>query len=325
MDNLLTIENLKVDFRQGSKVARAVRGVSVSVREGEVLGIVGESGSGKSVTMKAVMGLLPRGAEVSADALSLHGVDLAGMDEASLRQVRGRITAMIFQDPMTSLNPLLRVERHLTDVLRRSSSGRNLRNQALELMRRVGIPSPEERITQYPHELSGGMRQRVLIAMALACKPRLLIADEPTTALDVTIQAQILDLIKSLQALEKMAVILITHDLGVVARMCDRVAVMYAGLIMEESPIDDLFESPLHPYTNALMHALPAVTAERQEHRRLSNIKGSPPSAMHLPVGCPFEPRCDYARSDCAATVPQLMDRGGGRKVRCLYAREVIS
>ena len=263
---------------------------------------------------------------METERLAFAGRDLQKLPEESLRAIRGRDISMIFQDPMTSLNPLKRVDRHIIEVLLHHgyAGRRQAREEALVLLRRVGIPSAETRMRQYPHELSGGMRQRVLIAMALACRPKLLIADEPTTGLDVTIQAQILALIRGLQRTSGMAVVLITHDLGVVANLCHRVAVMYGGLIMEIGPVEDIFYRPLHPYTRALLRSVPAIHRTRRQDQgpgsgqdRLVAIEGQPPSASQLPPGCPFAPRCTRAGPDCGESLPLMAAHGHGRSARC--------
>ena len=303
---LLQVEDLQVQFKTDDGIVRAVDRISFSVEPGETLGIVGESGSGKSVTSLAIMGLIPQppGKILGGHAI-FDGQDLLALKQRQLSRIRGNRIAMIFQDPMTSLNPFLTVAQQLTEVTRLHL--RHTREQALhhaiEMLDRVGIPGPERRIFDYPHQFSGGMRQRVMIAMALACKPSLLIADEPTTALDVTIQAQILELMKQLQAEEGTAIILITHDLGVVANICRRVNVMYAGRFVEEAAVDDLFARPEHPYTIGLLNSIPRLDVA---HERLSPITGQPPDMTRLPSGCAFRPRCPWAVEYCAQVVPPL-------------------
>ena len=304
---LLQVENLKVEFKTDDGVVKAVDGVSFSVSPGETLGIVGESGSGKSVTNLAMLGLVPRPPGNVTDGRALYrGSDLLTMGEREISRIRGHRIAMIFQDPMTSLNPFLSIAQQLTEVTRRHL--RHNRRQALEhavaMLDRVGIPSPDDRVFDYPHQLSGGMRQRVMIAMALSCRPEVLVADEPTTALDVTIQAQILELMKQLQRDEGTAIILITHDLGVVANMCPRVAVMYAGRFVEEARCDDLFHRPHHPYTLGLLESIPRLDEEKGAE--LTPIEGQPPDLAHLPPGCPFRPRCTRAVERCAVDLPPL-------------------
>jgi oligopeptide transport system ATP-binding protein len=320
----LEIRGLRCTFTLEQQRAEAVRGVDLTVRQGEILGLVGESGSGKTMTMRSIIQMLPRNAHMEADQLHFAGMDLRQQTEKSLSAIRGKEISMIFQDPMTSLNPLKRVDSHIMEVLLRHSplNRSQARQEATALLRRVGIPAPEERMRQYPHELSGGMRQRVLIAMALACHPKLLIADEPTTALDVTIQAQILALIRTLQRNDGMAVVLITHDLGVVASLCHRVAVMYSGLIMETAGVEAIFARPLHPYTRALLRSIPAINQDREKQTRLMAIEGQPPSILQPPPGCPFSPRCARALPDCARAVPPMRDYSPGHSVRCFRAGE---
>ncbi|MHB1248891.1 MAG: ABC transporter ATP-binding protein [Polaromonas sp.] len=314
---LLEIENLSVKFPSQSGVMHAVDGVSLSLGEGEVLGIVGESGSGKSVTMMALMGLVAYPGQVRADTLRFAGHDLLTLSDRERNKLTGKDVAMIFQEPTTSLNPCFTIGFQLTEVLRlhlgldRKAATR----KAVELLDQVGIPAPQSRLKAYPHQLSGGMNQRVMIAMAISCNPRLLIADEPTTALDVTIQAQILDLLRSLQKERGMALVLITHNMGVVSEMAQRVAVMYAGQIMEEQDAHALFNAPQHPYTEALLSALP----ERSDgSARLATIPGMVPGLYDRPAGCLFSPRCAYATEHCGNERPPLRDWAGGR-VRCHY------
>ncbi len=314
---LLEIANLSVDFATRGGPFRAVDGIDLAIDEREVVAIVGESGSGKSVAMLAVMGLLPWTATVTADRLTLDGRDLLATTPRERRALRGRDMAMIFQEPMTSLNPCFTVGFQITEMLAAHTdlARRARRIRTIELLDMVGIPSPESRLDAFPHQLSGGMSQRVMIAMAIACGPRLLIADEPTTALDVTIQAQILDLLLELQRDHGMALVLITHDMGVVAETAQRVAVQYAGQQVEKQTVTGLFESPRHPYTAALLDALP----ERATTRRLPTIPGVVPGQWDRPAGCLFNPRCAYATDRCRAELPQLTETRGGRAVRCHY------
>ena len=314
---LLEIENLSVEFPAQNGVMHAVDGVSLSLKEGEVLGIVGESGSGKSVTMMALMGLVSYPGQVTADTLRFSSRDLLKLSDSERRKLTGKDVAMIFQDPTTSLNPCFTVGFQITESLRlhlgldRAAAVR----KAIELLEKVGIPAPKSRLKAYPHQLSGGMNQRVMIAMAIACNPRLLIADEPTTALDVTIQAQILDLLRSLQKEGGMALVLITHNMGVVSEMAQRVAVMYAGQIMEQQSTHALFNTPQHPYTEALLAALP----ERSDgSARLATIPGMVPGLHDRPAGCLFAPRCVYATGHCRNERPLLRAWQGGL-VRCHY------
>jgi dipeptide transport system ATP-binding protein len=297
VEKLLEIENLTVEFQTAGGMFKAVDSVSLACDRREILAIVGESGSGKSVAMLAVMGLLPWTAKVSADRLMFDGNDLLTMSDRARREIIGRDIAMIFQEPMSSLNPCFTVGFQIKEMLRRHTSlDRNQRHtRAIELLQSVGIPAPEERLSVFPHQLSGGMSQRVMIAMATACKPKLLIADEPTTALDVTIQAQILELLKTLQRDNGMALILITHDMGVVAETAERVQVQYAGQKVEEQAVRELFADPHHPYTAALLSALP----ERSSSRRLPSIPGVVPGQYDRPPGCLFEPRCSFATAIC--------------------------
>ena len=316
---ILTVEDLQVVFhRRDARPVYAVDEVSFKVHAGEHLGLVGESGSGKSVTSLAIMGLLPKaGAQISGSVL-FRNRELLGMSDADLRNLRGREMAMVFQDPMTSLNPVITVGRQITEVLRRHRdlSKQGAADEAVDLLQRVGIPDPKRRVTEYPHQLSGGMRQRALIAIALACQPRLLIADEPTTALDVTIQAQILELLKELVADTGTALIMITHDLGVVAGLCDRVHVMYSGRIVESADRRDLFATPRHPYTGGLMKSVPRLDVPRGEP--LYPIPGSPTDTLPWSEGCAFAPRCQNAEGDCRTQTPRLAPKGR-RALRCFH------
>ena len=313
---LLEIRSLTVEFPTLSGPFKAVDEVDLAVAEGEVVAIVGESGSGKSVLMLAVMGLLPWTARVSAERMTFAGQNLLGLSAADRRRIIGKDMAMIFQEPMTSLNPCFTVGFQLTEGIKVHEGGTRAerRRRALELLDLVGIPAPEQRLRAFPHQLSGGMSQRVMIAMAIACNPRLLIADEPTTALDVTIQAQILDLLLELQRERGMALILITHDMGVVAETAQRVMVQYAGQQAEAQGVEGLFADPQHPYTAALLHALP----ERAETRILPTIPGIVPGAGDRPSGCLFHPRCEFATERCAAEEPPFAPGPRGR-VRCHY------
>jgi dipeptide transport system ATP-binding protein len=313
---LLEIKNLSVEFPNQSGVLRAVDGVSLTLDEGEVLGVVGESGSGKSVTMLALMGLVPFPGRVRADKLAFNGRDLLTLSDRERRKLTGKDVAMIFQEPTTSLNPCFTIGFQLTETLRlhEGMDRRSARRRAVELLDQVGIPSAASRLSAFPHQLSGGMNQRVMIAMAIACNPKLLIADEPTTALDVTIQAQILDLLLSLQKERNMALVMITHNMGVVAETARRVMVMYAGQIMEERAASDLFASPQHPYTAALLAALP----ERSDGGRLATIPGVVPGLYDRPKGCLFSPRCTYATEHSRTVRPELRPWAGGH-IRCHY------
>ncbi|GIH96407.1 ABC transporter ATP-binding protein [Planobispora siamensis] len=313
---LLRVEDLTVVFRQrGRPDVRAVDGVGFSVAPGETVGLVGESGCGKSVTSLAVMGLLPRRGVRVEGSVSFDGTELLSLPPDKLRTLRGRELAVVFQDPMTSLNPVVPVGTQVTEVLvrHRGLNEGEARKEAGDLLRRVGIPDPSRRLREYPHQLSGGMRQRALIATALACRPRLLIADEPTTALDVTIQAQILELLKTLVAESGTALILITHDLGVVAGMCDTVHVMYAGRIVERASRHDLFGAPRHPYTGGLLASVPRLDQPRGT--RLEPIAGSPRDTIPWDRGCAFAPRCPNRVEECTSATPELL--GGHHGLRC--------
>jgi oligopeptide/dipeptide ABC transporter ATP-binding protein len=310
---LLEVANLRISFA-GLPV---VDGVSFSLRPGETLGIVGESGSGKSMTALALMRLLPAGGRVTADRLMLLGEDLLTAPERRLEQLRGAVMSMIFQEPMTALNPVLTIGDQIVETLRRHETvtRRDARIRAIEALRRVGIPSPEARVDDFPHRLSGGMRQRVMIAMALACRPRLLIADEPTTALDVTIQAQILDLMLDLQAEYGMGILFISHDLRVVSAFTERVLIMYLGQVMEDAPAAAVFDDPRHPYTMGLLASVPPAD---HDVARLTAIEGTVPPPFDLPPGCRFEPRCGFARPPCASAVPPLIALGPDRRAACI-------
>ncbi|WP_322800876.1 ABC transporter ATP-binding protein [Thermoflexus sp.] len=318
MPPLLDVRNLEVRFFTRDGVVHAVNGVSFQLHEGETLGIVGESGSGKSVTMLSILRLIPQPpGRITKGEVLFQGVDLLKLDEADIRRIRGSKIAMVFQDPMTSLNPVLTIGRQITEVLEThlNMSPHEARQRAIELLQMVGIPNAAERLNDYPHQFSGGMRQRVMIAMALACHPQILIADEPTTALDVTIQAQIIDLVKRLRDELGMAIIWITHDLGVVAGLAHRVAVMYAGYIVEEAPVLELYHNPRHPYTLGLLGSLPRL--DRRERRRLVSIDGMPPDLLELPSGCPFAPRCPYAFDRCWEENPRLEEIAPNHRMAC--------
>ncbi len=301
---LLSVRNLKTSFFTHVGEVKAVRGISFDVNEGEVLGIVGESGSGKSVTSLSIMGLLQYPGRVVDGEILLNGEDILTYSKNQMRRVRGKEIAMIFQDPMTSLNPVYTIGNQVMEMIleHEKMSRREARARAIEMLKLVGIPAAEKRIDSYPHEFSGGMRQRVMIALALSCNPKLLIADEPTTALDVTIQAQILNLIKKLNRQFGMTTMLITHDLGVVATVCDKVAVMYGGLIMEYGTVDEIFYHPRHPYTMGLLGSIPHV--DGGEKRRLIPIDGTPPDLINPPKGCPFSTRCKYCMNVCTREQP---------------------
>ncbi len=319
---LLTIEDLRVVFGPPGREQVAVDGVSLTLDAGEVLGIVGESGSGKSLTALSILRLVPSPpGRIEAKAIRFMGRDLLALDERRMNEVRGADIAMIFQEPMSALNPVFTIGEQISETLRiHEGLDRNAaRLRSLELLNKVGISNPEQRLSQYPHELSGGMRQRVMIAIALACRPKLLIADEPTTALDVTIQAQILSLLRDLQRELGMAVLLITHDLGVVAQVVDRVSVMYAGRVVEEGSVGAVFERPSHPYTRLLMESIPSLDHDRD---RLPTIPGMVPSLANLPPGCRFHPRCPAARSSCAARPPAFVPMEEGHRAACIALTE---
>ncbi|CAM4313258.1 ABC transporter ATP-binding protein [Jeotgalicoccus halotolerans] len=312
---ILDIEDLRTSFFVDSNEVKAVDGVTFQVPKGKTLGIVGESGSGKSISALSVLRLIESPGEIIGGSIKYKGEDLTKVKNSRMRQIRGNEISMIFQEPMTSLNPTFTIGQQLRESykIHEGLGKKEGTKRAIEMLELVGIPSPEKRVDQYPFELSGGMRQRVMIAMALACKPELLIADEPTTALDVTIQAQILELIKELQEEIGMSVVMITHDLGVVAETCDYVAVMYAGKVVEFADVYTLFENPKHPYTVGLLNSLPRHDKSQDE---LIPIKGNVPAPNEMPSGCRFAPRCPFA-SDICNTLPELEDQGDGNEVRC--------
>jgi oligopeptide/dipeptide ABC transporter ATP-binding protein len=304
--SLLSVRDLEVTFSTRRRTVHAVNGVSFDLEAGETLGIVGESGCGKSVTSLAMLGLLAKQGKVMNGEVLFEDRDLLKLSDKDLRTIRGRHIAMIFQDPMTSLNPVLTIGRQITEALRKhlNMTKEGAEKEGVTLLERVGIPSARDRLGDYPHQFSGGMRQRVMIAMAISCRPKILIADEPTTALDVTIQAQILDVLNTLVAEEGMTLILITHDLGVVAGLCERTNVMYAGRFVEKAPTPELFSRPRHPYTLGLLNSVPRLDAARKE--RLDPIGGAPPNLAFLPEGCAFAPRCAYATQESRERVPEL-------------------
>jgi oligopeptide transport system ATP-binding protein len=321
---LLEVRNLRVEFRTRDGVARAVNGVSYEVDAGETLAVLGESGSGKSVTAQAVMGILdmPPG-RITGGRILFQGRDLLRMKEEERRRIRGAGMAMIFQDALSALNPVLTVGDQLGEmfVVHRGMSRKDARARAVELMERVRIPAAAQRVRDYPHQFSGGMRQRIMIAMALALEPALIIADEPTTALDVTVQAQVMDLLAELQREYRMGLILITHDLGVVADVADRIAVMYAGKIVESAPVRDIYKAPAHPYTRGLLDSIPRLD---QKGRQLYAIQGLPPNLMDIPPGCSFHPRCPLARDVCRTDEPPLYQVSGTRGSACHFWRECL-
>ncbi|AIQ48275.1 peptide ABC transporter ATP-binding protein [Paenibacillus sp. FSL R7-0273] len=324
MAELLEVSGLCTEFKTAAGTIRAVDGISLSVRKGETLGIVGESGCGKSITSLSIMQLLPkRISRIASGQIRFEGKDMLEMPAKEVRNIRGNRIAMIFQEPMTSLNPVFKIGRQISESARyHLKLGRKEANErAIEMLRKVGIPRPEKIAEQYAHQLSGGMRQRVMIAMAMVCNPQLLIADEPTTALDVTIQAQILDLMRELQEKEGMSILMITHDLGVVAEMCDRVVIMYAGQIVEETDVATLYNTPLHPYTRGLLASLPQLAGDSD---RLTSIPGQVPNPANLPAGCRFAPRCPVAVERCLTERPELVEIQPGHTCRCLLQEEGV-
>ncbi|MDK0521983.1 ABC transporter ATP-binding protein [Streptomyces sp. ML-6] len=321
---LLEVRDLHVEFHTRDGVVKAVNGVDYSVAEGETLAVLGESGSGKSVTAQAVMGILdmPPG-RISGGEIRFKDRDLLTMKKDERRRIRGQEMAMIFQDALSSLNPVLSVGRQLGEMfeVHRGMSRKDSRAKAVELMDRVRIPAAKERVGNYPHQFSGGMRQRIMIAMALALEPSLIIADEPTTALDVTVQAQVMDLLAELQRELNMGLILITHDLGVVADVADKIAVMYAGRIVESAPVHEIYRAPAHPYTRGLLRSIPRLD---QKGRELYAIKGLPPNLMHIPPGCAFHPRCPMAQDICRGEVPPLFEVAEHRESACYFWKETL-
>jgi len=321
---LLAVDNLQVEFKVRAGVVRAVNGVSYTLEAGQTLAVLGESGSGKSVTAQAIMGLLDMPpASIPKGEIRFRGVDLLQLPEESRRSIRGQHISMIFQDALSALNPVFTVGWQIGEMFRkhRGMSWTDSKIKAVELMDRVRIPAARERVNNFPHQFSGGMRQRIMIAMAIALDPEVLIADEPTTALDVTVQAQIMQLLGDLQRESDMGLILITHDLGVVADVADKIAVMYAGRIVEHSPILDIYAKPAHPYTKGLLDSVPRLDQKGQE---LFVIKGTPPNLLHLPSGCAFHPRCLYRRDNCVTDTPPLFDVSSTRSSACHYWREVL-
>lgn len=315
MEQLLTVKDLHVQFKTYAGIVEAVRGVSFELQTGEILAIVGESGCGKSVTAQSIMRLVPEPpGEITSGSIVFDGEEILSLSEKKMRSIRGNTISMIFQDPMTSLNPVLNVRTQITEslLLHKAMSKAEATRRAVDLLKLVGIPAPETRLRQYPHELSGGLRQRVMIAMALTCDPRLLIADEPTTALDVTIQAQILELMREIKDRLQMSLILITHDLGVVAGLADRVLVMYAGQVIETGTVDEVLKRPLHPYTWGLLNSLPRLNMEKGQ--KLVPIWGQPPDLLQHFTNCPFLPRCNYAMEICTREMPEPF---GPNRIRC--------
>lgn len=321
---ILSVENLHTTFHTHGRSVKAVRGVSFYVEEQDILAVVGESGSGKSVLMKSIMGLLPENAETTAEEIDFLGKDMYKMAKEEHRKIRGKEIAMVFQDPMTALNPVKTIGSHLTEILKRhrGMDRKSAQKEAAAVLQQVGIPSVFERLKQFPHEFSGGMRQRVLIAMALCCRPKLLIADEPTTALDVTIQAQILELLRQLRDDTDMSLVLITHDLGVVASLSNRIAVMYGGLLMEEGLTSEIFDTPRHPYTRALLQAIPKPQTGGKT--RLEPIPGMAPSLANPPKGCPFAERCRFTRERCKAKGSEYKVYTSTQRALCIFSSEEL-
>ncbi|MCF3935695.1 ABC transporter ATP-binding protein [Acuticoccus sp. M5D2P5] len=330
-ETVLAVEGLKTQFFTRDGIVRAVDGVSFDVKRGETVGVVGESGSGKSVTALSIMRLLAkRTGRIVEGSIHLVDTEITAASERKMRDIRGNVASMIFQEPMTSLNPVLKIGYQMTETIRvhQGLDKAAARKRALDMLRFVHIPEPERRINQYPFELSGGMRQRVMIAMALSCNPQLLIADEATTALDVTIQAQILELIRELREKIGMAVLMITHDLGVVAETCDRIVVMYAGKVMERGTVREVFRNPLHPYTKGLLASIPRLpepgAAAREARGNLTELPGFVPSLRNVPPGCRFAPRCSYAVAKCHEESPPLMEKAPGRLTACFEAHRLM-
>ena len=317
-ERLLSIQDLSTSFFTHQGEVQAVRNINLELHKGEILGVVGESGCGKSVTMLSVMNLLTHPGRIKSGEIIFKDQDLIRLSDHEMRKIRGNEISMIFQDPLTSLNPVYTVGNQLIEaiIIHKNISRKRARTIAIEALRMVDIPSPEERLNQYPYEMSGGMRQRVMIAMALVCDPDLLIADEPTTALDVTIQAQILDLMANLIERVNSAIVLITHDLGVVADFCQRVIIMYGGIIVEEASINEVFKNPLHPYTTGLLQAVPSLDMEKRSVR-LKTIEGAPPDLLDPPAGCPFFARCEKALSVCRTAMPAKCTATASHSVRC--------
>lgn len=322
-DKLLEVKNLKTYFYTDKGVVKAVDGVDFSLYKGKILGVVGESGCGKSITSMSIMRLIDEPGKIVEGSIVFEGNDLTKSSMEAMRKIRGNKISMIFQEPMTSLNPVFRIGKQITEVIKLHDDipDKEAMNKAIELLDLVGIPRAKDIVKDYPHQLSGGMRQRVMIAMAVACNPKILIADEPTTALDVTIQAQILELINHLKSKLDTSVLLITHDLGVIANMADNVIVMYSGKVVEDAPVEELFENPLHPYTKGLLSSVPNLDKDEE---KLETINGSVPNPLYLPKGCYFYPRCKDACDRCKTESPRLIEVGKGHKVSCLLYEQHI-
>lgn len=322
MAKLLEVSDLRVEFNSRQGHVKAVRGLSYALEEGQAMALVGESGSGKSVSALALLNLLPRKtSKITAGSIKFRGQELVGLSEKEMRKLRGGSIAMIFQDPLTSLNPVLTISQQIVEQLEEhgKAKGRQARQRAIELLDLVGIPAPDQRVEQYPHQLSGGMRQRAMIAMALSCEPALLLADEPTTALDVTIQAQILELLAKLQKELRMSLVLITHDLGVVAGFTEKLTVMYAGSAVEQGVTAEVLAAPSHPYTVGLLRSIPRL--DRPREGVLMPIPGMPPDMTKVSAGCPFQPRCESATEKCISNIPQLMQVMTNREAACFFPR----
>lgn len=322
-DRLLEVKDLKTYFYTDKGVVKAVDGVDFSLYKGKILGVVGESGCGKSMTSKSIMRLIDEPGKIVEGSIVFEGTDLTKSSMEAMRKIRGNKISMIFQEPMTSLNPVFRIGKQITEVIKLHDDipDKEAMNKAIELLELVGIPRAKDIVKDYPHQLSGGMRQRVMIAMAVACNPKILIADEPTTALDVTIQAQILELINDLKNTLDTSVLLITHDLGVIANMADNVIVMYSGKVVEDAPVEELFENPLHPYTKGLLSSVPNLDTDKE---KLETIDGSVPNPLYLPKGCYFYPRCQEACDRCKTESPRLVEVSKGHKVSCLLYEQRI-
>ncbi len=320
MTAVLDVRDLRVGMQDGTRIQAILDDVNFQIREQETTALVGESGCGKSMTALSIMGLLPRNVQFLSGNIFFENTDLTGATRRELNKIRGKEIAMIFQEPMTSLNPSYTIGNQLAESLKlHTNMGKNeVKERVIEILSQVRIPDPKGKMNAYPHELSGGMRQRVMIAMALTCNPKLLIADEPTTALDVTIQAQVLELLSDLQSEYKMAVMLITHNLGIVAETCQRAVVMYAGQVIEEAAVEELFEQPLHPYTRGLMQSAPRLGKPKE---KLHVIEGSVPDIKQMPKGCRFHPRCEFANHLCRDEEPPIEERGNGRRVRCWHSK----
>lgn len=323
MSKILKVENLKTSFFTDRGEVKAVDGVDFTLEKGKTLGIVGESGCGKSITALSVLNLIEFPGRIVEGTVELEGETISNFTQEQMRDIRGNDISMIFQEPMTSLNPVFKVGDQISEalILHQGMTKEEALQKSVEMLDIVGIPRPDEVVHNYPHQLSGGMRQRVMIAMALACNPKILIADEPTTALDVTIQAQILDLMNSLREKLGMSIILITHDLGVVAQMADHIVVMYSGKVVEEASALELFKNPVHPYTRGLLASIPSL---KEDKERLESIEGQVPNPLNLPDGCYFAPRCKYATDECKAKKPELVEVCEGHKSRCLYAEKMF-